>query len=236
MELESLLRDLIKPELNKIYTERPSRRGGGDMGLFCKEHAFHCMVLCQMLGHNAMIKRGDLTFQVSEPTTHTSFGMDTDHAWCEVDDIVPVDLSITFEYYQTTLPNIDLVYGSGQRGPYSISYTTDAAAYERCVDRRVSEDFTFPYIDYLESETIAIAVSELLDDPHRFLIEPPRNGLAALFGKQIFNAINLHLYEMANGRSKRLTTYRDAMSTMRTIGRRFPDATNKVKSILRISA
>ena len=36
MELEPLLQDLIKPELNKIYTEPPSSRGGGDMVFFCR--------------------------------------------------------------------------------------------------------------------------------------------------------------------------------------------------------
>lgn len=49
MDLETLLRDTIRPELNGIYTEPPSSRGGGDMGFFCKEHAFHCMFLCSML-------------------------------------------------------------------------------------------------------------------------------------------------------------------------------------------
>jgi hypothetical protein len=34
MELEILLRDVTKPELNRIYTEPPSSRGGGDMVFF----------------------------------------------------------------------------------------------------------------------------------------------------------------------------------------------------------
>ncbi len=47
MNLESLLRDVIKPELNGIYTEPPaSRAGGTDMGLFCREHAYHVFFQC----------------------------------------------------------------------------------------------------------------------------------------------------------------------------------------------
>jgi hypothetical protein len=123
MDLETLLRDLIKPELNSIYTEPPSLRGGGDMGFFCKAktHAFHCMILCRLLGHDAVIRRGDLTFRLEPTARYFSFGSDNDHAWCQIDDTVPVDLSANFEYHPSDAPNIDLVYGSGMRCPYTIS-------------------------------------------------------------------------------------------------------------------
>lgn len=228
MNLESMLRDLIRPELNKIYTEPPSSRGGGDMGLFCKEHAFHCMILCNMLGHSAVIKRGDLTFRLEKSTVYSSYGSDTDHAWCQVNGIVPVDLSANFEYYESDAANIDLVYGCGQRGPYTITYTADIAEYERHLDDRTA----LPRLYYLETDSVEIATAELLDDPHRFLIKPPRGGMAELFGRDIFNAINLHLFDLANGKTKRLTTYKDSKSTVKTIGNRYPTATTKVKAVL----
>ena len=99
------------------------------MGFFCKEHAFHCMVVCRMLGHDASIKRGDLTFRLDESTVYSSFGSDTDHAWCWVNGTVPVDLSANFEYYESVAPNIDLIYGSGLRGRYTITYELDSTAY-----------------------------------------------------------------------------------------------------------
>jgi hypothetical protein len=200
MELETLLRDLIRPELNKIYTEPPSSRGGGDMGLFCKEHAFHCMFLCEMLGHAAVIKRGDLTFRLEDSTVYSSFGTNSDHAWCKVDDTVPVDLSANFEYYPADAPNIDLVYGSGKRGTYTISYTADSREYERYIEDRT----TLPRIYYLETETVELTPGDLLDDPHRFLIKPPQGGIVELFGRDIFSAINLHLLDLAVGKCKRL--------------------------------
>lgn len=228
MDLEILLRDLIRPELHRIYTERPSPRGGGDMGLFCREHAFHCMVLCQMLGHAADIKRGDLTFRLEDSTVYSSFGTDTDHAWCQVGDTVPVDLSANFEYYESDAPNIDLVYGFGQRGSYTIIYTADIREYER----HIADRSALPRLYYLETESVEIATGDLLDDPHRFLIKPARGGMAEIFGHDIFNAINLHLFDLANGTTKRLTTYKDSKSTVKTIGNRYRTATAKVKALL----
>src|SRR5271157_940189 len=74
MDLEALLRDVIKPELNRIYTEPPSAlHGGADMGLFCREHAFHCAVLCILLGFPAAIKRGDFSAILDEDTGVTSY-------------------------------------------------------------------------------------------------------------------------------------------------------------------
>jgi hypothetical protein len=228
MDIDILLRDLIRPELNKMYTEPPSSRGGGDMGLFCKEHAFHCMILCRMLGHSAVIKRGDLTFRLEKSTVYSSFGTDTDHAWCQVDDTVPVDLSANFEYYESDAANIDLVYGSGQRGPYTISYTADTSEYERDIADRTA----LPRLYYLETQSVELAMGDLLDDPHCFLIKPPRAGMTELFGRDVFSAINMHLLDLANGKTKRLTTYKDSKNTVKTIVNRYPQATAKAKALL----
>lgn len=131
MDIEHLLRDRINPELNGIYTEPPSAlQGGGDMGLFCREHAFHCLALCGMLGLRATIERGDFTAILDEGTGVTSFGDRSDHVWCQIEDVCPVDLSADFDFYGTGLPSLDLVYGSGRRGPYLISYTDDAELYQ----------------------------------------------------------------------------------------------------------
>ena len=229
MELEILLRDVIKPELNGIYTEPPaSRAGGADMGLFCREHAYHSFFLCKMLGHDAAIHRGELGFSFDDSLVHTTLGSDADHAWCQVGDIVPVDLSVNFQFYETSPPNIDLVYGSGQRGAYSISYLPDVDEYKRWVDAKTIS----PRIAYLKRETIGIPVSDLLDDPYRFLIRPPSGGMGKMFGRHIFSSINLHLLDLANGKTKRLTTYKDSRSTVRTIGSRYPRAIEKVKRLL----
>jgi len=229
MDLEALLRDVIKPELNRIYTEPPSAlHGGADMGLFCREHAFHCAVLCILLGFPAAIKRGDFSAILDEDTGVTSYGDESDHAWCEVGGIVPVDLSANFEYYGTRLPNLDLVYGPGRRGVYEVSYTGDVGEFEK----HMRGEAPLPKLLYSERETVQIPIGEMLDDPHCFLIKPPRGGLEELFGKVIFNSINLHLFDLAHGRTRRLTTYKDSKSTVRTIGNRYPDATSRVKRLL----
>lgn len=229
MALAILLRDLIKPELNKIYTEPPSSRGGGDMGLFCREHAYHCLFLCKMLGHDAAIKRGELSFSFEHSLVHTTFESGNDHAWCQVGDAVPVDLSLNFQFYHSKFPNIDLVYGSGQRGAYSISYYADVSEYEQ----HLYDQTTMPRIAYLEKGTLSIANGDLLEDPHQFMIKPPGAGsMVALFGNDVFSSINLHLLDLANGKTKRLTTYKDSRSTVRTVASRYPKATDQIRRLL----
>jgi hypothetical protein len=227
-ELEILLRDVIKPELNRIYTEPPSSRGGGDMGFFCREHAYHSFFLCRMLGYDVAIQRGELTFAVDDSIKYTTLNSGADHAWCRVNDVVPVDVSINFEFYQTTCPNIGIVYGLSQSGPYAISYTADADEYER----HHLDEATIPRIAYLERTDINIPINDLLEHPHLFLTKPARAGMIELFGTHIFSALTLHLWELAHGRTKRLTTYKDSKSTVRTIGSRYPKATDQITHIL----
>ncbi len=230
MNLETLLRDVIKPELNGIYTEPPaSRAGGADMGFFCREHAYHSFFLCKMLGHDAAINRGELAFSFDDSLVYRTLGSGADHAWCQVQDIVPVDLSINFQFYETRPPNVDIVYGSGQRGAYSISYLADVDEYERWVDAESPS----PRIAYLKRETVGISAIDLLDDAYRFLVKPPSGGMGKIFGRHIFSSINLHLLDLANGKTKRLTSYKDSRSTVRTIGSRYPQAIEKVKQLVR---
>ena len=56
--------------------------------------------------------------------------------------------------------------------------------------------------------------------------------MVELFGPEIFNAITLHVFELANEKTKRLTTYKDFKNTVKTIGNRYPAATAKVKALL----
>jgi hypothetical protein len=107
----------------------------------------------------------------------------------------------------------------------------DRAEYER----QIADRSVLPWLYYLETASVEIATGDLLDDPHRFLIKPPRGGMVDLFGREIFNAINLHLFEVAIGKSKRLTTYKDSKGTVKTIGNRYPTATAKVKAALGIA-
>jgi hypothetical protein len=233
MELESLLRDSIKPELNKIYTEPPRRHPGGlDMGFFCREHAYHCYFLCKMLGYDAAIKRGDLTFSFDASFAWTSWGDGADHAWCQASGTLPIDLSVNFACYHNSF-NVELVYGLSHRDAYTLSYNTDATEYEQ----HVNNPPVHPHIAYLERETVAIPPGDLLDDPHRFLIKPPgANGWAAVYGNHIFSSITLHLFYLATGKTQRLTTYKDSQSTARTIAGRYPNAIKDVKGIIGLTA
>jgi hypothetical protein len=159
----------------------------------------------------------------------TSFDSGADHAWCELSGIVPVDLSVTFQFYEAAPSDIDLIYGPGQRRAFSISYSADATDY----DPQFSERPAHPRIAYLERESVSIPDGDLLDDPHRFLTKPPgAGGMVALFGNHVFSSITLHLFDLANGGTSRLTTYKDSRSTVRTIAKRYPQAIDKVKRLV----
>jgi len=75
----------------------------------------------------------------------------------------------------------------------------------------------------LKRETVGISAIDLLDDAYRFLVKPPSGGMGKI----------LHLLDLANGKTKRLTTYKDSRSTVRTIGSRYPQAIEKVKQLVR---
>ena len=216
-------------ELNGIYTEPPSvLNGGGDMGLFCREHAFHCLVLCRLLGLKATIKRGDFTAILDERKGVTTYGDSSDHAWCRVEDVCPVDLSANFDLYGTGLPSLELVFGIGQRGPYLISYTHDFGLYQS----HMNDKTILPSLSYLERETVSTPLDDLLINPHLFLTKPPSGGLEELFGPGCLNSITLHLYDLARGKTKRLTTYKDLKSTIRTIVSRCENATARVQKLI----
>ena len=56
-----------------------------------------------------------------------------------------------------------------------------------------------------------------------------------LFGKGIFNSINLHLLDLASGKTKRLTTYKDSRDTVRKISNRYLNATKRIHDLLQES-
>jgi hypothetical protein len=181
-----------------------------------------------MLGLPAVIKRGDFTAILDERTGVTSYDDQSDHAWCQIGDVCPVDLSANFDYYGTGLPSLDLAYGTGRRGLYLISYTHDVELYEEQMDDRSH----LPRLSYLERETAVLPLDDLLSDPHIFLTKPPRGGLEEIFGKGCFNSINLHLHDLALGRTRRLTTYKDSKSSVRTLVGRYRNATEQVRKLV----
>ena len=123
MNLESIFRDKLKPELNFLYTERPSDRPDGtDFGWFCKEHAYHGLLVAKAMGCKAEIRRGHvfvLREQGKVLSPHS--GKNAINVWLSINETRPVDLSLTLKYLAPDLPRIDIVYGQGPRGAFTLA-------------------------------------------------------------------------------------------------------------------
>lgn len=231
MNLEAVLRDKIKPELNFLYTEEPAwRDGGGDFGWFCREHAYHCYFLSKMLKAECRIVRGHISIHTAEGNeVLSSFGEDSDHAWLAVDDVCPVDVSVSLAHSPTTLPMLDLVYGTGIRGSYFVTYET---ATTTCTE---TPPGMLHHIRYAETRVVMDSPESLLADPFIFLTRPKRGGLAQLFGSDIFDRITYHLYRVSIGEIK--PYYRDVNPVVKAFERiksKNPEAAARVRELLGI--
>jgi len=235
MDVEAILRDKIKPELNKLYTSAPDLSSrGGDWGWSCREHAFHCYFLCRMLNLNAIIKRGDFTARKPpRPGDHycgiSSYEGSDDHAWCQVGDVIPVDLSVNFEYFSGAFPWIELVFGPVSRHEYTVTYTPEEEEFRQDTKMRASH----ARLSYLERHTVSISDDQLLVNPYAFLIRPPRDGIGDVFGNDIFNKITMHVYGLATRKCERMTKNRRGMrDVLPVLQERYPNATLEIRRIL----
>ncbi|MBA4020277.1 MAG: hypothetical protein C0483_24210 [Pirellula sp.] len=221
--MKAIFRTQIKPELNKLYTEPPTLTDDGDWGWFCREHALHTYFLAKLFGFHATIRRGDLIGKLPSGGGINSAGCSSDHVWCQIEDVVPVDLSATFEYF-IGFPSIALVFGAREGRTDVVDYV--AEHFDGYAVNRVQR----PVLAYREKQMVALTDQQLLDDPYSFL-NP--GGWGKQFGLDIFNKITLHLFEVACGRSQRmLVGRRGTEADLRTIRARYPDATGMIKTAL----
>src|SRR5690349_19328290 len=96
----------LRRELNHLYTEP---FGPQDAGLFCREHALHLHGVAVALGRRAEICTGCLGLRVPGQFTNAMTNTDADHAWCRIDGVAPVDVSLTLRTWPVSRPDVDLV-------------------------------------------------------------------------------------------------------------------------------
>jgi hypothetical protein len=233
MSLRSVFETAIKPELNAIYVEPPfMMEGGWDCGWFCREHALHTYVLASMLHQSASIRTGDFVIHSKEGTGITSINSGADHAWCEIEGIMPVDLSMSFVHFKGRFPHLPIVYGAQPTGKFSI----------RCLSSEsdLANDLgieTFA-ISYIERQTSRPGVEELLRFPYRFL-HPPPEGLkkwTEIHGSEIFSKTSAHLYRLAKAHMKPLSPSRSSKQIIKFIKSHYPNATNEILSMIHARA
>jgi hypothetical protein len=227
MNLEAVFRSMIKPELNAIYTEPPfMMENGWDCGWFCREHALHTYILAVLFRQRASIKTGDFVIHSQNGTGITSVNSGAGHAWCEIDETTPVDLSITFSHFRREFPYLPIVYGAKSSGAFDVRYFLS------------EEDFSSDpgagsfAISYIERQSISPDVSELLAFPYHFLLPPPA-GLRKwtdIHGPEIFNQTTAHLLRLAKKQLKPLCGSHSAKQIIKFIKSRYPNAMRDILS------
>jgi hypothetical protein len=229
MNLETALERVIKPELNAIYVEPPFMADGGwDCGWFCREHALHTYILANMLHRRASIKMGDFVLHSERGTGITSINSGADHAWCEINGVMPIDLSMTFSYFKGAFPYLPIVYGAKLSGKFDVRYFLRE---EDLVNDSGAGSFA---ISYIERQTIQPAVEELLESPYQFLYQPALGSKkwTEIHGDEIFSKTTVHLFRLAKGQLKPLCRSRSVKQIMKFIKTHYSNATNEVLSAI----
>ena len=123
-DIKSILNSVVKSELNMLYTESPLMTNkGSDLGLFCREHAYHTYFLCRLGGYPAEIKIGHFFIIPPYGGGISTLKSGSNHSWCASGNLSPIDLSMTFHYIEGGFPALDHpILGTGKNGPYIISY------------------------------------------------------------------------------------------------------------------
>ena len=217
-----------------LYTVPPSRYSGGlDCGWYCREHAFHCFVLCRMLQIPASILQGDFVVKTIEQPGISSLDTDAGHAWCSVENVCPVDLSMTFQLFGggNTVVGPQLaggVVGEGRNGDFQITYSSN----ESEIRKKYNETEKTNWIGFLERETLKIPIETLIDDPYLFFRKPPEGSWAEVHGVSIFSKVSLHLYKVYFGHEKPLYLNHTSHAAIRAIKAKYGAATQKIKRII----
>jgi len=230
--ISSFLSSDVKNELNMLYTEPMFETPDGlaDLGLFCREHAYHTYFLCLLFDIPATIKLGHYYIKTSTDIATCSLGSGGDHAWCSTADVYPIDLSMTFhllpDFPNTTKP----VIGLEKNGEYTIRYFKEMNSFLQCI----RENYDPCCIYYLEQETINETKDKLLNEPFCFLLPPlmPGGSWADIYGKDIFSKITFHLYKIALGHIKPLYKYKNTKESVKHIRSKYSAVIQKITEIL----
>jgi len=220
MLTDSLIK--IRRELNHLYTEVLTEV---DAGLFCREHALHLQGVSTALGHQAEICTGMFGLRIPGKITNAMTTTDADHAWCRIDGIAPVDVSMTLRGVPFARADVRLVYGNDSAflAGFEIQYHGRCTGPE--LEARLAASSTDVLV-YSEQAVEARGPLELHADPFSFLLPPLLPGaptIDRLYGEHVFYAVTLHCLRVARGEAKSIT-YREPPSAFRTIAGWYPDA------------
>ena len=233
MDLIKGLVEKVKPELNHIYTEPPFlTQRGRDLGWFCREHALHLYGLAKLLGKDAEICVGDFMLRRPKGDSFHSIGDADDHAWCCIDELAPVDLSLTVKHIYRDLPDVSLIYGdrADLSAPFHVRYFVDEPDDAFC-QLGEADDLL---IGYNEKKRLRYDLLDLLANPFEFLHRPPPGmpTFPELYGDHVFFAVTYHCYRLLTEDIKNLCRYRDHKQTVRGIMKFNSDAKQRIEQLI----
>ena len=229
MSVLTIIRDIISPELNHIYTSPPFPLSDGavDAGWFCREHALHIFVLSRLLGFDSDIRTGNFISKNSIGEIMHSMINNEGHAWCMVDGCIPVDASMNFRFHER-FQDIKLpVIGVGMNDPYIVQYVTES--------KPISDQAVMPTIVFLESHVMPHSPIDLINDPYCFLHQPDQNNPLnwdSQFGSDIYNSITLHCFRLAIGDANTIVSKISTSNAPMFLNKEYPNAAEELKSIL----
>lgn len=229
MSVIKTLRTKIAPELNHLYTVPPFQTSGGmDCGWYCREHALHTFFVAWMLGAEADIRTGD--FAVLSPLVQslTSIGDDSDHSWCSVSGVVPVDMSVTFSHFGGGPQLASAIVGEGMNGDWNIKYAEHESILEHHKHDR-NELFL------IERKVEPHSEDALLSNPYCFIFSP-RSGDGTswhvIFGQDIYAKVSLHCFLAATGVAKNTRSRLGSAEAIKWIAENYAGATEEIRKRL----
>lgn len=219
MSVLKVLRERVAPELNFLYATPPADTPAGpDCGWHGAEIALHTLLVARMFGADAELCRGDYAVLSRFLPPLTTLERETKHAWCTINGVAPVDLSLTFALFGQAPQLRSAIIGEGRNGDWEIQYAEDDAAMDESFSNANE-------ILYIEREIVAHSAEELLEQPGLFL---PGEPLAVTLAP-----VTLHCFACATGRGKGVRHQTDRAAALAAIAVQYPDALSQVRELLR---
>lgn len=232
MSVLKTLRESVAPELNHLYTMPPVEIPGGggvDYGWHGREHALHACLVARLFGAEAELCTGDFAVLSRFVPALSTLGKDEQHAWCSVNGVAPVDLSMTFRHLGQVPQLRSAIVGDGRNGDWQVTYAEDESVLDDSIENGNE-------ILFIEKQVRADPVAGLVSDPFGFL--PPAKpedttSPHALHGPSIYAKITLHAYRCATGETRNLRHRLDRTAALAWIAENYPDAETQLLAKLR---
>lgn len=219
MSVLKVLRQKVAAELNALFTSPPSQAvGGWDGGWQGHAHAFHAFLVARMFGAAADLRSGDVAVLSRFVPPLTTLEREAKHAWCSINGVVPVDLSLTFAYFENVPQLRSAVTGEGPNGDWQVRYATDDAILDESFESGNE-------ILYIERQVHIFPVGALLDNPSAFLPPAPAGqDWAGIHGPDIQAQIALHCFRHAAGETRSVRNCASREAALQWIAANYPDA------------